>query len=128
MSDSITITIGEAPDPGLSPNARKHHMARHRLVKAARKAAYFETLNGRTWSEMPNVQPPLALHILIAWPSKRRIADDDNAIGSAKAYRDGIADAMGVNDRDMRVASITQTVDDAKRGYMKFVLEPEAQP
>ena len=128
MSDSVTITIHEVPAPGLSPNARKHHMARHRLVKAARESAYYETLNGRTWTDMPNIRPPLALHVLIAWPSKRRMADDDNAWGSLKSYRDGIADALGVNDRQMRCASLTQTVDPEKRGFIKIAIESEATP
>lgn len=33
-----------------------------------------------------------------------RSLDDDNLAGSAKHVRDGVADALGINDRDPRVA------------------------
>jgi hypothetical protein len=126
VPDSVTITINEVPAPGLSPNARGHHMKRHRLVQAARDSAYYETRQAYVEDDGPIPDGPLSMHILIAWPSKRRMADDDNAIGSCKAYRDGIADALGVDDRQMHVASITQTVDPEKRGYIKIALEATA--
>jgi crossover junction endodeoxyribonuclease RusA len=33
------------------------------------------------------------------YPPDNRHRDDDNMVGSFKSYRDGIADALGVNDR-----------------------------
>lgn len=36
------------------------------------------------------------------YPPDRRHRDDDNMIGAFKAARDGIADALGVNDRRFR--------------------------
>jgi hypothetical protein len=40
-----------------------------------------------------------------------RLLDDDNLAGALKSYRDGVADALGVNDRDARVSWL---VDQAK--------------
>jgi hypothetical protein len=36
------------------------------------------------------------------YPPDHRHRDDDNMVGSFKSYRDGIADALGVNDRRFR--------------------------
>lgn len=35
------------------------------------------------------------------YPSTNRRRDEDNVIGAFKAYRDGIADALGVDDADI---------------------------
>jgi hypothetical protein len=43
-----------------------------------------------------------------------------------KAFRDGLADALGVDDRHMTCGSITQTKDPDKRGYIKIALEATA--
>lgn len=83
------------PDRLLSPNARAHHFARSRAAKGARKTAW-----GLTLAALKGWTPPwqaVALH----WefhPKTANRPDDDNAESSCKAYRDGIADALGIDD------------------------------
>lgn len=87
------------PDKALSPNGRSHPMAKARAVKAARHyawAAVLEALAGTkpSWEKAD-------LH----WefrPKTANVPDDDNALSSVKSYRDGIADALGMNDRNFQ--------------------------
>lgn len=87
------------PDKSLSPNGRAHHMVKARSVKAARKLAWavtLEALEGKKW-------PEGAAHLNWSFhPKTKNSVDDDNAISSNKAHRDGIADAMGIDDKNFR--------------------------
>ena len=82
------------PDRKLSPNARVHWAAKAGAVKLARQTACVLTLCQMT----PGTQI-LAneLHLQFCPPDKRR-RDRDNMIASAKAYIDGISDAIGIDD------------------------------
>lgn len=85
------------PDKLLSPNARAHWAVKARAVKSARSLGWgllLEALNGR---EPKFADGPVGLN----WrfhPKTRNTPDDDNALASCKAYRDGMADALGVDD------------------------------
>lgn len=88
------------PAPGLSPNARLHHMALARLKAAARYEAKMECLA----EGMGRLGPRLGverINVRITFcPPDRRSFDDDNLVARFKAARDGIADAIGVDDRN----------------------------
>jgi len=92
------------PSPDLSPNARGHWGKRMRATKearglafvCARKAGWNPSLS-KTW----DANAYIALHI-DAFPPDRRRRDDDNMSARCKAYRDGIADALRVNDSRFR--------------------------
>lgn len=83
------------PAKPLSQNARVHWSVKAKAVSYARSLAY--------WTTREVVGPPrkgwtgAKLAITFCPPDRRR-RDDDNAIGAFKAYRDGIADALGVDD------------------------------
>ena len=86
------------PDRILSPNSRAHHMAR---AKAAREArAWAKTL---TQAEFTNLKMPyqdndnIPLSFTFCFPDARE-RDSDNLNSMMKAARDGIADALGIND------------------------------
>lgn len=83
------------PSPKLSPNARHHWAVKSSITKAARHSACYAT-------KAPGVRiehdGPIALRVTFHAPDKRH-RDRDNCIASCKAYMDGIADALGVNDR-----------------------------
>lgn len=91
------------PDARLSPNARLHFR-----VTAAVKAKAREDACSLTYDALPcgleearqhfAGEGPIAYRVTFYPPDKRH-RDDDNMIGSFKAARDGIADALGVNDR-----------------------------
>ena len=89
------------PPKDLSPNARTHWAPRSRLKAVARKYAKYATIEtmqrhsvgGERFHELER----LPMKISFYPPDKRR-RDDDNMIGSFKSYRDGIADALGLDD------------------------------
>jgi len=94
----MTITL-PWPDRLLWPNARPHYHAKARATKAARHAAWALTLaaGARVDQDRP-ISRPIALTVTFCAPDKRH-RDRDNAIAACKAYMDGLADALGVNDR-----------------------------
>jgi crossover junction endodeoxyribonuclease RusA len=81
------------PSRVLSPNARVHWR-----VKAAAAAAHRRTaeIGARTAGPLPSWESA-TMQCVFYWPDKRR-RDDDNAMSSTKAYRDGIADSAIVRD------------------------------
>ena len=52
--------------------------------------------------------------------------DDDNADASIKAYRDGIANALGMNDRDLRKCQLSTYQKDAECPRVEITLYPKA--
>lgn len=92
------------PDNRLSPNARIHWSKRREVVKAAREAAAWTVkaqmpLHAR--QAVAQGEEPIPVTISFIPPDHRR-RDDDNMVASFKAARDGIADALGVDDRRFR--------------------------
>lgn len=94
------------PDKRLSPNARSHWSRTSRVKRNARQEA---ALLARA-ALGPGVK---AIGVELAeggsipvkitfYPPDRRFRDDDNMIASFKAARDGIADALGIDDRKFR--------------------------
>jgi crossover junction endodeoxyribonuclease RusA len=127
MSDSVTIVIPMSIPTGLSPNSRLHWGPRSRLVREAREAAYYATRQAFVEDDGPIPAGPLVLHVLIALEARRRTQDDDNAWAGMKAFRDGLADALAIDDKHLRCGSITQTRDPEKRGYIKIAVERAAE-
>lgn len=77
--------LGDAPS---TPNLREHYMARARRTKAQRAAV--QRLAPK-WEAGP------LLVVTLTRVGKRRL-DDDNVRGALKAYRDGVADWLKVDD------------------------------
>lgn len=85
------------PDRALWPNSYRPHWAvKAKATKAARDMAWgftLEQLKGRQ-------RPSNAAHLIWEfYPKTKRVPDRTNCIISTKAWEDGIADALGVNDR-----------------------------
>jgi len=72
-------------------NKREHWAVRHKRAKAHRSAAYLACKTH-----------PLPCVVTITRIAPRAL-DDDNLRHAAKSVRDGIADRLGVDDRDPRV-------------------------
>jgi crossover junction endodeoxyribonuclease RusA len=104
------------PPRELSPNARPHFMARARAAKAYRMTAH--------WATKATYVPPhgdtgdIALRITF-YPPSRRI-DRQNMPGWIKAGVDGIADALGVNDK--RFDPQYEYADPVKGGRIEVVV------
>lgn len=85
------------PSPDLSQNGRVHWARKAAATKSAREEARILALSAG-WNASHGL-PDGRLHLWWDYytPSRRRY-DDDNLLGRCKAYRDGIADALGIDD------------------------------
>ena len=85
------------PSKDLSPNARVHWAVRANKASLARTEAWTLALHaGWLNADLPDGR----LHLWITFrPPTKRLPDDDNMLARFKAYRDGIADALGIDDK-----------------------------
>ena len=84
------------PLKALSPNARVHWAVRSKAAKQYRAACYMLTKQAG-WTK-PESEGRLHLWIDFYPPDKRH-RDDDNLTASFKSGRDGIAEALGIDDK-----------------------------
>lgn len=86
------------PARELHPNARVHWSRRSKAAKAAKAGAHVLALQAG-WNRLA-LPADGRLHVWIdAYPADRRRRDADGLLSSMKAALDGIADALGVDDR-----------------------------
>lgn len=88
------LTLGWL-NPKLSPNARvcRYELSRHK--KAARlEGLWLTRQKKRDFSHCKKIKV-----LITFFPPDKRARDLDNMIASFKAYQDGIADAIGLDDR-----------------------------
>ena len=90
---TITFTL-EYPNMILNPNRKAHY---HAKAKAARKARLDSKVIALS-AGAANLPKDGLQVVVIFHPNDLRKRDDDNVITAFKAYRDGIADALGVDD------------------------------
>ena len=81
------------PPKVLSPNARVHWATKSRAAKAYRNACFL--LCRQASLAVPADRALLSLEFI---PPDRRRRDDDNCIAAFKSGRDGVAQAMGIDD------------------------------
>lgn len=90
------------PNKGLSPNARLHWAAKSRLAKKAKADAYALALAA---ARSQPVEPAGYVKVAIEFcPPDRRGRDLDNMLSSLKWALDGIAQALGVNDKRFAIS------------------------
>jgi hypothetical protein len=116
----LTITL-PIPSRGLSPNARLHWRNKGSLTKKARWYAKVRTTDAIAKLQRRPVVTgySLAFH----YPDARR-RDDDNAQASTKAYRDGIADALGIDDNTLRMSAVPTFAVDRTNPRLEITLIP----
>jgi crossover junction endodeoxyribonuclease RusA len=86
------------PNKLLSPNSRVHYIVKSKAAKAAKKVGHLCTLESKVRIDWDG-----EIHLWITfYPPDKRSRDDDNLIGSFKHYRDGIAQALGIDDKRFR--------------------------
>lgn len=89
------------PSRDLHPNARVHWRRKAKAVKSARAEAHLLAL-AAGWR--PGSVPDGRLHLWVDFvPPDRRRRDDDGIAASFKHARDGIADALGLDDHRFRM-------------------------
>lgn len=112
------------PPSILSPNARPHWSAKSRAAKQYRNACYLLAHE----AGMRGVEWEGTIHLWITYlPPDRRHRDDDNLIAAFKSGRDGLADAMGVDDKRFRIHPYVSTSEYVKGGAVRIVLTPGAE-
>lgn len=110
------------PLPVLWPNSREHRMRTYSARKSAKDEGFWSTRS---------VQPFGWKHeggrfklTITAHPAVQRTRDDDGLIGACKAYRDGIALALGVDDSLFDLQPINWG-DKRSPGRLVFNVEPQ---
>ena len=103
------------PPKALSPNARTHWRAKAPVTKAYKQACW--ALCKESGMVAPD-SPRIALW-LDFYPPDRRNRDDDNMIASFKAGRDGLAIALGIDDKRFVMRPFVQ---DKIGGFIKVRL------
>jgi len=83
------------PPKELSPNARVHWRQKHKHAKAYRRACGLIALA----LDAPRLSGKKYFWITFC-PPNRRSYDDDNLVARFKAGRDGIADGLGIDDKN----------------------------
>lgn len=105
-------TLWPWPHKDLNPNARKHWTRRASAAKAYRMTCF---VMARVDKVKAGGDGPIALHIEFA-PPDRRPRDLDNMLASIKSGLDGLAQALGVNDKRF---TLRLSVLDQVGGYVR---------
>ena len=85
------------PDKKLSPNARVYFKAKNSAYQSAKSDAYYATKK----QAIENFKGNILLKYIFHFPNDRQ-RDLDNCLASCKAYQDGIALALEINDNRFR--------------------------
>jgi crossover junction endodeoxyribonuclease RusA len=111
---SYELTLGWPPKE-LSPNARTHWARKAKAAKAYRMACYVLALQAKIIAPSDG-----RIHLwLDFYPPNRRARDDDNLIAAFKSGRDGLADALGIDDKRFQIHPL---VKDEIGGFVKVRL------
>jgi hypothetical protein len=123
---SLTVSL-PIPDRAVSPNARRGQsrwaaIAKSKVVKEHRKRARYvfevaieaHALKGRVFTG----------YSLAHFFETAAFRDDDNADASCKAYRDGCAEALKMDDKGLRKCRLSTQAKDAECPRVEFTIYP----
>lgn len=104
------------PHKALWPNGRPHWAEKAREAKKHKQWAWaaVKARNGLSVAD-----GPVPIHVTVYPKPKGPAPDKDNVIASLKAYQDGIAAAIGIDDKHF--AAPTVSFSDVRSG--QFVIE-----
>lgn len=120
----LTVTIPGKIDPALSPNARVHWRKLADAKQTAKNLAAFYLFAAKKRSDTSGVDHA-TYHIERGIPKGGRELDADNLTACCKAYLDGVAQALGVDDRHWQIGTVSQVRDPDGIGYLEITLEWE---
>lgn len=114
----------ELPFPAkcLWPNGRSHWATKARAFKKAKEFAYYRTRENYPMRVCDASDKRVNWSVTIH-PKTRNVIDDDNARASLKAYQDGLALALGVDDSQFNAPKLTFG-EPIKGGLVRIVIEP----
>lgn len=101
------------PPAELNPNKRLHWTKRSAVARDYRAACFV-----RCWNERPRTPVGPVLLALEFVPPDRRRRDDDNMLAAFKSGRDGLADALGMDDHRF-VTQISVSEEVVKGGAVR---------
>jgi len=114
--DRLTIIL-PWPDPMLFPNRRRGSFRKFQpFIAAARHIGYYAAKESLGRNVMP-LQGRTPVKLTFVMPDKRN-RDSDGLHGSVKHHMDGIAKALGVDDRLFRPVTIDDCLDAKKQGFV----------
>ena len=98
----------ELPFPAkiLWPNGRGHWAVKSKAFKAHKEWAYYRARCFYHDGNKPTIRERVNWSVTIH-PKTRNVIDNDNARASLKAYQDGLALALGVDDSRFNAPSLT---------------------
>ncbi len=124
----MTIVL-PIPDRRISPNASRGQskgsaIAKARLVREHRTRAKLRTLEaiGHLYHSAGQPVPTFTGYTIAHFFKTAAFRDDDNADAACKAYRDGIADALGIDDRQLPKLALSTRAKDAARPRVEITL------
>lgn len=112
------VTIPMVPPRELSPNRRVHWRVRNDAVQTMRMAAKGATTVALDGAPANLYGDAFDLDMQVFWPKRRKRMDVDNVVASCKACIDGIADALGIDDRHLGELRIRQGRDPDGDGWI----------
>ncbi|MCW1922691.1 hypothetical protein OKA05_09010 [Luteolibacter arcticus] len=128
MPDPLVITL-PIPDRRISPNAstgrgRGAIMRKSRITRRHKTNARLRTLEllGEQYHKPGVSVPAFAGYSLAHYFKTAAFRDDDNADGACKAYRDGIADALGIDDLHFPKLALSTFAKDAANPRVEITL------
>lgn len=119
---AITLTL-PLPSRHVSPNASNGHSRGAAILKSRHVKLHRTRASLITRASFGTGQPPTVTGYTLAfhWPTKA-YRDDDNADASVKSYRDGIADALAIDDRTIRKLALSTHHLDRDRPRLEITL------
>ena len=127
LPPAITISL-PIPDRAISPNAGRGQskwaaINKSKKVKAHRQRATWVMRQAMNLLGVGFITPDqIAGYGLDHYFRTAAFRDDDNADGACKAYRDGVADALGLDDRRLSKARLSTFQKDAIHPRVEFTL------
>ncbi len=104
MSEPLDIEVGWPADP-LWPNKSAHYMVVGRFRKSAKNEAGWATRYVLTPEWAPEGEK-VKVHIIGHAKPTGPFPDADNTVAAVKSHLDGIADALGINDREFEAPTV----------------------
>jgi crossover junction endodeoxyribonuclease RusA len=108
------------PDSRLNPNRRVHFHLKSKIVAAHKELAYFKAKPLSFIHIIPEGKIPLRI---IFHAPDRRGRDLDNLLSSCKSFLDGVALALGVNDKNFRPITIDFADETFPKGQVEIFFE-----
>lgn len=115
--DRLTIEL-PWPDKMLFPNQKaRGNFRRHQDQREAARRDGFHAARLALGRNTIQIGMRTPVRITFAMPDRRN-RDWDGLAGAIKHHMDGIADALGVNDRVFRPVTVDDCLDEARRGFV----------